>query len=184
MTTLFWFGERPYTTMSDAREGARGMAGEAVEHVQQKQGAHKGMVAIGAVCLIAAIVVALLGRASGSTVVKVGDTTTTKSWPSESLITSLLAVGAVLVVVGFLWARITTIKVAGAEIGLSDAEKTEVAKTLTEKVPEDADPKQATEAMVNAVTALTEEKAAGTPLTPDRISTVADQHTKELAKPG
>jgi hypothetical protein len=156
------------------------MAVETVEQVQQKEGAHDGMVAIGAVCLAVAILVGILGRVSGSTVEKVGDTTITKFWPSEALITSLLAVGAVLIIAGFLWARITSIKVAGAEIGLSDAEKEAVAKTLTEKVPEDADPKKATEAMVNAVAALTEEKAAGAPLTPDQISTVAEQHTRDL----
>jgi heme/copper-type cytochrome/quinol oxidase subunit 2 len=148
--------------------------------VQQKKGAHVSMVIIGAVCLIVAILVGILGRVSGSTVKKVGDETTTKSWPSETLITSLLAVGAVLIIVGFLWARITSIKVAGAEIGLSDDEKRKVADTLTEKVPNDAKPGEVAQAAMNVVTALTEEKAAGASLTDDQISTVVDQHTKGL----
>jgi heme/copper-type cytochrome/quinol oxidase subunit 2 len=160
------------------------MAAQAAEQVQQKKGAHVAMVAIGAVCLIVATVVAVLGRASGSTVEKVGDTTTTKSWPSETLITSLLAVGAVLIIVGFLWARITTIKVAGAEVALSDAEKKDVADTLTEKVPEDADPKEAAAATVNVMTALTEEKATSGPLTQAKISAVADQHFEGLTTSG
>lgn len=37
------------------------------EQVQQKQGAHASMVAIGAACLIVAIAVGILGRVSGTT---------------------------------------------------------------------------------------------------------------------
>jgi hypothetical protein len=154
------------------------------EQVEQKQGAHKWMVGIGVACLIVAIVVGILGRISGSTVHKVGDTTITKSWPSETLITSLLAVGAVLVIVGFLWARITSIKVAGAEIGLSDDEKTKVAEALTKKVPEDAKPEEAAKAALNVMTALTEQKATGAALTDAEISTAVDQHTQDLPRAG
>jgi hypothetical protein len=131
-----------------------------------------------------AILVGILGRVSGSTVEKVGNETTTKSWPSETLITSLLAVGAVLVIVGFLWARITSIKVAGAEIGLSDDEKEKVAEALTEKMPEDAKPDEAAKAALSALAALTEQKAAGASLTDAEISTVVEQHTQDLRQAG
>ena len=113
-----------------------------------------------------------------------GDTTTTKSWPSETLITSLLAIGAVLVIVGFLWARITSIKVAGAEIGLSDDEKEKVANALTEKVPEGANPEEAAKAALSAVSALTEQKATGAALTDADISTMVEQHTQDLQPAG
>ena len=154
------------------------------EQVQHHQGAHPSMVAIGAACLIVAIAVGILGRVSGTTVEKVGDTTTTKSWPSETLITSLLAVGAVLVIVGFLWDRITSIKVAGAEIGLSDDEKEKVADALTEKVPEGAKPEEAAKAALSVVSALTEQKAAGGGLTDADISTMVERHTQDLQPAG
>src|SRR4051795_9095378 len=143
------------------RRGGARVAGEVVkEQVEQKQGAHAWMVVIGGACLVLTIAVGILGRVSGSTVEKVGDTTTTKSWPSETLITALLAVGAVLIVVGFLWARITTIKVAGAEIGMSAREQEQIADNLTSKVPADAEPAEAAKAAAGVVAALTEEKAA------------------------
>jgi hypothetical protein len=154
------------------------------EQVEQKQGAHKWMVVIGVSCLSAAVVTAILGRVSGSSVEKVGTTTTTKAWPSETLITSLLAVGAVLVIVGFLWARITSIKVAGAEIGLSDDEKKKVAAALTQKVPEDVKPEEAATAAMSVVTALAEQKAAGAALTDAEISKAVEQHTQGLASNG
>jgi len=156
------------------------MVGQPVEQIEQKRGAHVWMVIIGSACLGVAIAVGILGRLSGSTVEKVGGKTTTKSWPSETLITSLLAVGAVLIIVGFLWARITSIKVAGAEIGLSDDEKEKVAETLTAKVPKEANAEDAAKAAVGVVTALTQEKVAGTSLTNDRIATVVEEHTKHL----
>jgi hypothetical protein len=156
------------------------MAAPGKEQVEQRQGAHGWMVGIGAACLIVAIVVGILGRVLGSTVVKVGDTTTTKSWPSETLITSLLAVGAVLVIVGFLWARITSIKVAGAEIGMSDDEKAKAAKAISEKVPGNAPPQDAANAAFNVANALTEQKAAGAALTDAEISQVVNQHTQNL----
>jgi heme/copper-type cytochrome/quinol oxidase subunit 2 len=154
------------------------------ERVEQKTGAHGWMVFIGVVCLIVAIAVAIFGRVSGSTVEKIGDVTTTKAWPSETLITSLLTVGAVLVIVGFLWARITSIKVAGAEIGLSDDEKKTVSDTLTKKMPEGAKPEAAAQAALGVATALTEQKAAGASLTDDQISKVVEQHTKDLTTAG
>jgi hypothetical protein len=153
------------------------------ERVQQMEGARASMVAIGAVCLIVAIAVAILGRVSGTTVEKIGDTTTTKSWPSEALITSLLAIGAVLVIVGFLWTRITSITVLGAEIGLSADEKEMVANALTKKVP-GAKPEAAAKAALNVVSALTEQKAAGAALTDADISTMVEQHTQDLQRAG
>ena len=154
------------------------------EQVQQKEGAHAWMVVIGVACLAVAVAIGILGRVSGSIVEKVGDTTTTKSWPSETLITSLLAVGAVLVIVGFLWARITSIKVAGAEIGLSDDEKNKVAEALTQEVPEDAKPEEAAKAALNVMTALTDKKAAGAALTDAEITTAVAQHTHDLPRAG
>ena len=71
--------------------------------------------------------------------------TTTKEWPSDTLLTALLATGAVLFTVGLLYARISVIKVpGGGEITLSQEEKDKVAEKVAEKVnanqvsPEDA----------------------------------------------
>jgi hypothetical protein len=71
----------------------------------------------------------------------------------------------VLIIVDTCAPRITSIKVAGAEIGLTDEERKKVADTLTVKVPEDAKRGEAAKAAVSVMAARTEEKAAGAPLT-------------------
>lgn len=55
-------------------------------------------------------------------------TTTTKSVPSDTILTALLSAGAVLILVGFFYGRISSIKVLGAEIGLTPEEADKVVK--------------------------------------------------------
>ncbi len=73
-----------------------------------------------------------------STKPKAGEakTTTTKSAPSETLLTTLLGTGAALIIVGALYGRISTIKLPGGiEVSMSkQAEKKTIKKSL-EKHP-------------------------------------------------
>jgi hypothetical protein len=73
----------------------------------------------------------------GSTTTEITKSTTTKAWPSDTLLTAVLATGAVLIVVGLLFARMSAIKFpGGAEITLTQAEKEKAAQKVQEKLDE------------------------------------------------
>jgi hypothetical protein len=57
--------------------------------------------------------------------------TKTKNFPSESLLTALLSAGGLLVLIGALYGRITSIKAFGAEIGLAPAETNKLVEKVT-----------------------------------------------------
>jgi hypothetical protein len=61
-------------------------------------------------------------------------TTKTKEFPSETLLTALLSAGGVLILVGALYGRVTSIKAFGAELGLAPAETNKVVQKVTEKL--------------------------------------------------
>jgi uncharacterized membrane protein len=61
-------------------------------------------------------------------------TTEAKTGPSDTLLTGILGAGAVLILVGALYSRVTSIKVLGAEVGLAPNETDETVKKVTEKL--------------------------------------------------
>ena len=129
-------------------------------------GAHEALVAIGLVLAVLAVAVAVSGRVAGTTVTKKGDTTTTKSWPSETEFTALLSSGAVLVLTGFLWTRISAIKLpGGAEIDLNSDEQQKTAAAVAAKMGPDAPPQKVAEATQKAVSAVRRAKASVAPPT-------------------
>lgn len=65
-------------------------------------------------------------------------TTKTQAGPSESLLTAVLGAGAALIVVGFLYGRISSIKLpGGAEIGLTPDEKQRMLEKAVAANPEE-----------------------------------------------
>lgn len=104
-------------------------------------------------------------------------TTTTKNAPSDELLTALLGTGAVLIVVGLLYGRISTIKLpGGAEISLTDNELKKTAEAAAEKHPED--PKKAALVAQEVQDRLLKEKARGSFELPDaKIAHVAAEVT-------
>lgn len=79
---------------------------------------------------------ATTGTSSGpsTTPTATDKTTKTKNVPSDNLLTGLLAAGAVLILVGFLYGRVTSIKVLGAEIGLVPSETDTTVKKVADKM--------------------------------------------------
>jgi flagellar basal body-associated protein FliL len=75
---------------------------------------------------------------SSSTATVLTTTTQTKSLPSDTLLTAILATGAILVVVGYLYTRISAIKVPGAgEVDfITDDEKKQLQTKVQEAVAE------------------------------------------------
>ncbi len=67
------------------------------------------------------------GSVPVTTTVQASQTTTKKGVPSDNLLQGLVATGAILIVVGVLYGRITTIKFPVGEIDLSPDEATKVA---------------------------------------------------------
>jgi hypothetical protein len=115
----------------------------------------QGLVAIGMILVALALAAAGINWAEGGETTETtkppqsGGTETkkvtkTKDGPSESLLTALLGAGAGLIVIGFLYGRISSIKLpGGTEIGLTAEEK----KTATQKAIEanPNDPEKAAE---------------------------------------
>jgi hypothetical protein len=67
-------------------------------------------------------------------------TTTTKSGPPEGVVLAVLGTGAALIVVGFLFGRISTIKLpGGVEVGISKEAEQETIKKAVEEHPDDLD---------------------------------------------
>jgi hypothetical protein len=143
-------------------------------------GAHKVLVAIGLLLVLLALAVAVFGRVAGTTVTKKGETTTTKAWPSETEFTALLSAGAVLVLTGFLWSRISAIKLpGGGEIDLNSDEQKKTAAAVAAKLGPDASPQKVAEETQKAVSAVRRAKASVAPptvatpsLSEDRIEEV------------
>jgi flagellar basal body-associated protein FliL len=109
--------------------------------------------------------------------------TETKSAPSDTLLTSILAAGATLIIVGALYGRISTIKLpGGTEISLSAEEKEKAAATVVEKLSDDVDPRKAVEVTQEATDRLLQAKAYGTVELPDeKIERVVEKVVDQAA---
>lgn len=108
-------------------------------------------------------------------------TTKTKNAPSDTLLTAILASGAALLITGFLYSRITTIKIAGvAEIGLTTAELNTIDKQVKAKLGESSP--RVDEAKQAVVKELHREKerAGIIQLNDDEVKRVAARIVEEL----
>jgi hypothetical protein len=124
----------------------------------------QSLVIIGGLLIVAALGLAALNWSIGSetketapapssTPTAKASTTTKKttSGPSEGLLTAIIGSGAALIIVGFLYGRISSIKLpGGVEVGLTPDEKEKGAKEAIEaieKLPDTADPAKTAEAI-------------------------------------
>jgi hypothetical protein len=139
------------------------------------EGAHRWLVCIGVALILAAVALDLGGALAGTTVTKVGTTTTTTAWPSDTQIATILAAGALLVLTGFLWTRITTIKLpGGGELDLTRDEKETVAAKVADAVDGQLDPKQVAEVALDTASTLRATKAGPTKLGEAEIARVVE----------
>jgi hypothetical protein len=153
--------------------------------VVHAKGAHVALVAIGALLVIAAIAVGIGGRIGGTTVTKSGDgkTTTTKSWPSDAQFNALVGAGAALILAGFLWTRITAIKLpGGAEVDLSSDERQQAADAVAKALPPNTDNKTVAAATQKADSQLRQKKAQSgtTTISASDIASVVGDAVKEF----
>ncbi len=146
--------------------------------VAVRQETKKSLVWIGSVALALGLALIVLTWAVGSKTTEspapssngaqtaTEKTTKTRSVPSEGLITAVLGTGAALVVVGFLYGRISTIKLpGGVEVSMSkEAEKKTIEKAVA-KHPNDPE-KAATVAQKAQSLLLVEEPGEGTAVSP------------------
>lgn len=117
--------------------------------VAVSQKTKKWLVVIGGALVLLAIFAATINWTEGGettattkpgkdATVQTETVTKTKNGPSESLLTALLGAGAGLIVIGFLYGRISSIKLpGGTEIGLGSDEKKEVMQKAIEANPDD-----------------------------------------------
>ena len=104
------------------------------------KGAHKPLVIIGCALALSAFGLGIAGGIVGSKVTTVGKDMTTKSWPSDIELTSLFSAGALLVLTGFFWTRISAIKLpGGAELDLTPEEQATTAKAVVDALPANTD---------------------------------------------
>jgi hypothetical protein len=114
--------------------------------------ANSWLIGLGAIMVIAVAIGVFYARDSGSETVETSPPAqsnssqpqatvkTTKSAPSDSLLTTVLGAGAALIIIGVLYGRISTIKLpGGVEIGLTKNEEDKAAKMIGEKLKEKAD---------------------------------------------
>lgn len=110
------------------------------------------LIGLGAIMVIAVAIGVFYARDSGSETVETSPPAqsnssqpqatvkTTKSAPSDSLLTTVLGAGAALIIIGVLYGRISTIKLpGGVEISLTKDEEDKAAKMIGEKLKEKAD---------------------------------------------
>ena len=126
--------------------------GESARAVVRADRRNRGLVALGLVLITLFMAGLVLSRTVGSTTTEhttaapcpAGSqpacsteqtkATKTKNFPSESLLTVLLFSGGLLVLIGALYGRITSIKAFGAEIGLAPAETNKLVEKVTERM--------------------------------------------------
>lgn len=131
----------------------------------------QALVAIGAMLVILAIVVAGLSWGLGSKTTEtepakssassqVEKTKKTYSGPSDNLLMAVIGSGAALILVGFLYGRISSIKLpGGVDIGLTQKEDEKTTKATLEALPEGTDPADAAKAIQQARGAVLAVKA-------------------------
>jgi hypothetical protein len=118
--------------------------------VAVRQETKKSLVYIGAVALVVGVVLILLTWTIGTQTKETppassdgaktatAKTTTTKSGPAEGVILAILGTGAALIVVGFLYGRISTIKLpGGVEISMSEETEKKTIEKAVEAKPDD-----------------------------------------------
>lgn len=165
----------------------------------------KSLVVIGVALVVLALCLAALNWVVGSettetappassksvTTASTKKVTKTQSGPSEGLLTALLGTGAALIVVGFLYGRISSIKLpGGVEVGLTKDEEEKAAEKIGEKLKEQSggavDPATAAQVAQKATEHLSQAKAgllakAGAfELSDDEIETVVDKVVKQI----
>lgn len=138
--------------------------------------ANPWLIGLGAIMVVAVALGVFYARDKGSETVETNPPTqsspsqpqttvkTTKSGPSDSLLTTVLGAGAALIIIGVLYGRISTIKLpGGVEIGLTKDEEDKAAKMigqkLEEKVDGNVDPVAAARATQEASDLLVQAKA-------------------------
>ncbi|HET7484888.1 MAG TPA: hypothetical protein VFJ64_05860 [Solirubrobacterales bacterium] len=120
----------------------------------------QSLVIIGGLLIVAALGLAALNWSIGSetkettpastTPTAKASTTTKKttSGPTEGLLTAIIGSGAALIIVGFLYGRISSIKLpGGVEVGLTPEEKEKGTKETIEKLPQNANAETVAEAI-------------------------------------
>jgi hypothetical protein len=160
----------------------------------------QSLVIIGGLLIVVALGLAALNWSIGSETkettpssttpaTKVSTTTKkTTSGPTEGLLTAILGSGAALIIVGFLYGRISSIKLpGGVEVGLTPDEKEKGAKETIEKLPDNAGPAktaeaiQATQYHMLRTKANLQAKAGITELTEDDIKSVAEKVVAKMS---
>ena len=153
------------------------------------------LVVIGVFLVIAAIGAATINWTNGGettettkpgkdATVQTEKVTKTKNGPSESLLTALLGAGAGLIVIGFLYGRISSIKLPGGTvIGLNAEEKKAATQKAIEANPDD--PKKAAEVALASEDRLLAQKlnTASVSLPEKRIDEVVQAVTAEAEEP-
>lgn len=154
----------------------------------------RSLVVIGGFLVIAALGLATLNWAIGSetkettpssstpTAKASTKTTKTTSGPSEGLLTAIIGSGAALIVVGFLYGRISSIKLpGGVEVGLTPDEEEKGTKKILEKLPPTADDAtkakavQETQGHLLRAKAGLQAKTSATQLSDDEIKSVVER---------
>jgi len=160
----------------------------------------KLLVGIGFVLVVLAIAVAALNWAIGSKTTetepaksasdtgKVEKTKETFAGPSDELLTAVIGSGAALILIGFLYGRISSIKLPGGiDVGLTADEVEKGTKKTLEALPDGVDPATAAKAIQQTQEAMLTVKAgqqaeAGVaPLPDEKIRSVAESAVEAVS---
>ena len=160
-------------------------------NVSLAKGAHKGLVVLGSLLVILVIACGIYNRAEGSETKEVttpalnkGEaeekTTETKAVFSDTLLTTILGAGAALILVGVLYARISSIKLpGGTEVGfITEKDVKEATDAIAKKAAETGteDPKKIAAATAETFAIVNRSKAsATTELPPETYERAAAQ---------
>jgi hypothetical protein len=144
--------------------------------VSVAKGAHGWLVILGCVLIALFVIGGIYNRSEGSETKettyaaktkgeKEEKTTKTKSVPSDTILVTLLGAGATLILVGFLYARISAIKGPGGfEIDLlTEKDTATTAKEVADKAAADkvTDPKKIADATTSALALIAKQKPTG-----------------------
>jgi hypothetical protein len=153
--------------------------------VSLAKGAHKGLVVLGCLLVLLVIGCGIYNRAEGSETKEVTTpakqkggpeekSTETKAVFSDTLLTALLGAGAALLVVGILYARISSITLpGGAKVELSADEAKQGIKEALDKVPAGTPPDAAAAKVTETLAELKQVKAQGVELPQQTIAETA-----------